>query len=450
MASVFHEMRQKEWRKKQMHLPLKSIDLIVAQDVPSPRMDILTDPDDSFFKERDHSWSVKLLGQGFIPGGQSGVRPHGCFISGWYDIFSRSTIRDFQLAAANAAGQADGRLTLVMGDWQHFDDFITVSLRESVRAFDKALRGQQPDKPMLPVRVLCVGAKGYFRTQRPLWEHALSVINPSTSKYSISNESHHAWRQFSSWPPKESRTEWLSMTAGNMMLSTFAESKEENFTDHSLRFELESHHYDSFVWDPFNPTPTLGGRMFGLFEAGIKEQRKLTLRDDVVVYTTPPLKRTVEIAGDVYFEVFASSSAVSMDIFAKLCIVLPEKSALGKEITYNLCEGIKRHTLNVESGEHWPKRIRVHVGPICAQFGIGSRIRILLSGGSFPQYSRNLGYGDPTPTSTRMTTAKHRVLWSGSKLELPVTSAYSLEEALSCDNQEEADEIWAQSGKSFK
>ena len=46
-----------------------------------------------------------------------------------------------------------------------------------------------------------------------------------------------------------------------------------------------------FVYDPRNPVPTRGGRLLGVggAAAGAFDQRDVEMRDDVLVYTTPPL-----------------------------------------------------------------------------------------------------------------------------------------------------------------
>ena len=55
----------------------------------------------------------------------------------------------------------------------------------------------------------------------------------------------------------------------------------------------------------------------------------------------------------------------------------------------------------------------------------GSRIRVLVAGGSHPRYTRNLGTGEDQARGSRMAPATHVIHHGGrSRLVLPVGAAY--------------------------
>jgi len=96
---------------------------------------------------------------------------------------------------------------------------------------------------------------------------------------------------------------------------------------------------DAFIYDPANPVPTIGGPLCcdsDHLAPGPKDQRALEDRNDVLVYSTPPLDHDVEVTGPVQLQLYASSSAVDTDFTAKLVDVYPDGSA------FNLAEGIVR------------------------------------------------------------------------------------------------------------
>jgi predicted acyl esterase len=55
-----------------------------------------------------------------------------------------------------------------------------------------------------------------------------------------------------------------------------------------------------YRYDPADPTPAVGGPLFGLSgKRGAVDNRKLESRPDVLVYTTPPLGSHLEVIGSV-------------------------------------------------------------------------------------------------------------------------------------------------------
>ena len=153
---------------------------------------------------------------------------------------------------------------------------------------------------------------------------------------------------------------------------------------------------DTFTYDPMNPVPSLGGNLCCLGDAvtpGSFDQRGIEARADVLVYTSAPLQKPLEVSGPVEVTLFVSSSARDTDFTVKLLDVEPDGAA------WNLDETIMRaryrdgyaQELTMRPGDVYELKL----GPLVTSnvYGAGHRIRIEVSSSSFPRFERNLNSG---------------------------------------------------------
>ena len=108
-----------------------------------------------------------------------------------------------------------------------------------------------------------------------------------------------------------------------------------------------------YEYDPDDPVPTLGGNhsspnIPGIIRAGPVDQRPNEGREDVLVFTSEPFARDVEVTGPVIMRLYAASSARDADFIVRLI-----DSDRVYEYTIDLLA-----TSNVVLKGH---RIRVHV-----------------------------------------------------------------------------------------
>ena len=97
---------------------------------------------------------------------------------------------------------------------------------------------------------------------------------------------------------------------------------------------------DRYVYDPADPVPTLGGQISTHGEIrGRKDRSSVQEREDILVYTSEPLERDMEVTGPVDFKLYAASSAVDTDWTATLSDLHPDGQAI------HVCEGIRRGAL---------------------------------------------------------------------------------------------------------
>ncbi|WP_432990852.1 CocE/NonD family hydrolase [Dactylosporangium sp. CA-233914] len=224
---------------------------------------------------------------------------------------------------------------------------------------------------------------------------------------------HQGWISAESWPPPAAvpttfhlvadPEAWRRNEAGGLSTDPSAEESE-----------------DSYVYDPMNPTPNLGG-VLG-FNAAL-DQRPISARRDVLVYSTPPLEQAITVAGPVEVTLDVSTSARDTDFIVRLVDVLPDGTAInladdGFRLRYRAGFDQAQHA---EEGQVY--RITLPNMVTGNRFQEGHRIRLEISSSSFPAYERNLNTGGANFDEIEGVVARNAVHYGGSRassVTLPV------------------------------
>lgn len=151
----------------------------------------------------------------------------------------------------------------------------------------------------------------------------------------------------------------------------------------------------TFTFDPADPTPTIGGRLLSP-EGGYRDDTRLALRGDVLDFTGDPLPADLYLVGSPVVELSHSCDNPYNDLFVRVS----EVDADGRST--NVSDGYVR--LATDSGT-----VRLELDPVAYRFTAGSRIRVLIAGGSHPRFVRNLGTDEPPISGRRMAPATHTV-----------------------------------------
>ena len=109
-----------------------------------------------------------------------------------------------------------------------------------------------------------------------------------------------------------------------------------------------------------------------------------------------------------------ASTAATADFFVRLCDV--DEAGVSR----NVCDGLQR--VRVDPGDS-VQEVRVELWPTAYRFQPGHRIRVQVSSGAFPRWSRNLGGREPLGTGTAMQAADqaiHHSPTAPSAIALPV------------------------------
>lgn len=226
------------------------------------------------------------------------------------------------------------------------------------------------------------------------------------------------WQGSDSWPPEDVQTRTLYLAGDGPANSLFGAGR--------LTSAPADEGRDSFLYDPMNPVPSLGGGVCCNGDAtvgGSFDQRGIEARADVLVYTSEPLDSDWEVTGFVRPVLFVSSDAKDTDFTVKLVDVHPDGSA------WNVDDTI----LRARYREGWDREVMMQEGSVYElrptpmstsyRFKAGHRLRVEVSSSKFPQYMRNLNTGGNNTDETEGVVARnsvHRSAAHPSRIELPV------------------------------
>ncbi len=174
---------------------------------------------------------------------------------------------------------------------------------------------------------------------------------------------------------------------------------------------------DGFTYDPRNPVPTIGGAICcesKVLPPGPLDQSRIENRRDILIYTSPPLRKDLEVTGPVRVVLYAATSANDTDFTAKLVDVQLDKTPLA------VTDGIERmryrvsltHPVFVKRNAAY--QLNIDAGVTSWVFGAGHRIRLEISSSNFPRFDRNLNSTRPNAIETKLTTAQQTVFHDGS------------------------------------
>jgi hypothetical protein len=202
-----------------------------------------------------------------------------------------------------------------------------------------------------------------------------------------------------------------------------------------------------YLFDPRNPVPTLGGNISSqgdLMVQGAVDQRctpdfwlcsdsrPLSARNDVLVFQTPPLARTMEVTGRLVVKLWASSNSLDTDFTAKLVDVYPPNSSFPAGVDLNIADSIVRARYRNGPGKGellkpgQPYEFTIEMYPTSLVFQRGHRIRLDISSSNFPRFDINPNTSEPLNNNRRWQIAENTVYLDAkhpSRIILPVIPA---------------------------
>ncbi|MBX3071047.1 MAG: CocE/NonD family hydrolase [Thermomicrobiales bacterium] len=322
------------------------------------------------------------------------------FLTGWYDNLVHEQFKCFTGWSQRAKSDNARRKTkIVCGPWPH-------KPMGSTREFHDVDFGPDAewDIPKLHMRWYDQQLKGIDNGIDD--EPALHLF--------VMGE--NVWRFESEWPL--ARTEWTSY-----YLHSDGNANSRLGDGLLLTTPPASETPDSYVYDPANPVPTLGGQSMFLENCGPLDRSELEQRDDILVYSTPPLERDTEVTGPIKLMLYASTDCVDTDFSGTLIDVHPDGKAI------NLCEGIARARYReslesptlIEPGQTY--QYTIDLWETSNLFKAGHQIRVEISSSNFPRFARNLNTGGDIASETEMRVANQTIFHDAARpshLILPV------------------------------
>ena len=326
---------------------------------------------------------------------------------GWYDIFMGGTIRNYErMRDMGATELARSGQRLTIGPWVHGGSPPSVSgeynfgtraagaaidlMGEMLRFYDYVLLGEDDD----------------FTTQKPV---RIFVMGENV------------WRYEDEWPLSRAEvTNWYLHSDGraNVLDGNGRLSREEPGDEPP----------DVYIYNPINPVPTVGGGLCcdpAFMANGAYDQRWVEAREDVLVYSTPPLDEDTEVTGPITVTLYAASSAYDTDFTAKLVDVEPSGYAR------NLTDGI------IRARYRFPRRPAALIQPGSVYeytidlwatsnlFQKGHRIRVEISSSNFPRFDRNMNTGEIIGSDSSFTPALQTIYHTAeypSHIKLPMVA----------------------------
>jgi putative CocE/NonD family hydrolase len=329
-------------------------------------------------------------------------------IGGWFDLFVDSTVQSYSRMRREAGSpEARDGQRMIIGPWDHgnhegiyhdrqFGPVASLVAADytgvHIRFYDRYLRGRTDALDgMAPVRLFVMGID--------------------------------EWRDEQDWPlPDTTYVDYYLDGSGSANTAD---------GDGVLTAEAPiTRATDTYVYDPVNPVPTVGGRIMlpaATNSAGPVDQRPVEAREDVLCFTTDALDEAVEVTGHISLVLHATSSARDTDFTGKLVDVFPDGRAI------YLTDGILRARYRDSLAEpalldpEQVYEVTIDMSVTSNVFLPGHRIRLEVSSSNFPRFDRNTNTGGiiAEESADQAVIATNRILHGPdhpSRLVLPVIS----------------------------
>ncbi len=269
---------ERRWSEILRHRPLIELDnYAIGHNVPEWDTVLSHWRNDAYWKQQD--WHDRELKRDFA----------SLQISGWFDDDFPGTRSNWALM--QRLGRQPQRL--IIGPWRHGYNN------------DRQLNGYSfgPDAIRDDIRLL----------KQQWYDRFLggndNAATEAVVEYFVLGE--NRWRRSSAWPPEGVSPQRWYLHSGGLANSSFA--------DGSLSLEppAAAQAPERYLYDPDDPVPNWYN--FDLMESWADVQsypydfKDIEARQDVVVYTSPPLEEDLTIAGNIMLELYASTDVRDTD-----------------------------------------------------------------------------------------------------------------------------------------
>ena len=355
------------------HLPLRSADLAATGVVLPPWRTALAHPSyDSFWRRFSIREQIQRVEVPVLSFG------------GWFDEYAESDLDAF----ARLAKRHEAVETWI-GPWAHNPGW-----KFPTRDF-----GPQA---VLPIRTKQADWFDRWVKKAPSLAEETEAETPLLHLFVMGP---NVWREEHEWPLARTRQTPLYLNSEGHANSSAG--------DGVLHWQpVKESPSDVFTYDPEDPVPTEGGAICcdpNLLPPGPLDQTTVERRDDVLVYTTPPLNEEVEVTGPVRVVLYVATSANDTDYTAKLVDVQPDGHPL------LVTDGIQRLRYRLSLAEPvFVKRntayeISIDAGVTSYVFATGHRIRLEVSSSNFPRFDRSLNSVRPNADEMKIGKARQTV-----------------------------------------
>ena len=294
-------------------------------------------------------------------------------MAGWYDIFLKSQIDDFQALEMN--GNPGNRL--IIGPWCH-------GSQGEKNEYGGLKKTGKPTKIFKYVKNFLKGRSNKLTS--PLKDKKYNLFIMERNEYIGSD----------TWPPKGMKTvSYYIGPSGYFSSEKYAE-----------RGDLQ---YD---YSPADPYPSHGGTALG-DGVGPARQNENSNRKDQLTFEMSIAEDPLILLGPISATLWLSSDAPCTDFFVGLQDVFPD----GKII--NIQEGGAR----VKFDNKQPTRTEISIWSTGYQLNPGHKLRVFIASSWFPRYNRNLNKCEPIYNAKEYVIARQKVYYgpeTPSSVNLPI------------------------------
>jgi len=296
-------------------------------------------------------------------------------VSGWQDLFLLQTLEQYRVLAERGVDVA-----LTVGPWTHIGMAKGAGLttRDTLDWLDEHVAGSQT------------------RTR------------PRVRAFRTGDDK---WKALATWPPTASPKTLHLSPDGRLTTADDATADDATAAESTGLEDGRPAGTVTFRYDPADPTPSVGGRVM-TGEMGVRENRELEARPDVVTFTTDPLPAALDVAGTPMVELAISVDNPYADVFLRLCDV-DEKGH-----SRNFSDRLQRLDPAVPAGQ--TQHLQLTLDQCFHRLAAGHRLRLQVSGGAFPRYARNLGTDGTLAAGSKLAPSAHTIHCAQSRLALPL------------------------------
>ncbi len=215
------------------------------------------------------------------------------------------------------------------------------------------------------------------------------AFDPKTPHVRYYTMGENEWQSSDQWPPENAGNVKMYLSGGGNANSLYG--------DGTLTMTAPNKEgSDSYNYDPMIPVKTIGGSDCcngGLVDPGPRDQRTIEARQDVLVYTSEPLEKPMEISGFIDTVLHVSSDAKDTDFAVKLVDVTPDGTAYILDDTIMRARYREGYDKQVMMKEGEVYKIDLTAMSTSIVFQKGHRIRVEITSSNFPKFARNLNTG---------------------------------------------------------
>jgi putative CocE/NonD family hydrolase len=212
----------------------------------------------------------------------------------------------------------------------------------------------------------------------------------------------NVWHEADAWPPADSVATPFYLHSGGAANTSHGNGNLD--TKRPAKSEPE----DSFKADPADPVPAnpeFGNEFKDIW--GPTDQRLAADRQDVLVYQTSPLAKSLAFAGPLRAELYVAADTPDADWAVRLIDVRPDGFA------HPLATGIQRGSFRESNTNPTPLvpgevyALDVDLGHSAAHILAGHILRVQIAPSCFPLFKRNTNSGEgPTSAKTAISTER--------------------------------------------